>query len=140
MTHDSIVSKFICFEIICEVIVRINVIPSSSSFVMNGCHCRQFRQRILNQSGHTIVDDEFVIVKDSSIRLWELRIRGNHLPIHMISDSWTTQKEHVQKFVWNISIIFIYGLVHYHQNTKQIFVEFPVTKDTKPSNNNNDSS
>jgi hypothetical protein len=49
----------------------------------------------------------------------------------MISDSWTTQKEHVQKDVWNISIISIYGLVHYHQNTKQIFVEFPVTKDTK---------
>ncbi len=24
-----------------------------------------------------------------------------------------------------------YGLVHFHQNTKQIFVEFPVTKDTK---------
>jgi hypothetical protein len=49
----------------------------------------------------------------------------------MISDSWTTQKEHVQKDVWNISIIFIYGLVHYHQNTKHFFVEFPVTKDTK---------
>ncbi len=40
-------------------------------------------------------------------------------------------KEHVQKFVWNISVISIYGLVHYHQNTKQIFVSFPVTKDTK---------
>ncbi len=50
----------------------------------------------------------------------------------MISDSWTTQKENVQKFVWNISIISIlYGLVHFHQNTKQIYVEFPVTKDTK---------
>ncbi len=49
----------------------------------------------------------------------------------MISDSWTTQKEYVQKDVWNISIIFIYGLVHYHQNTKQMVVEFPVTKDTK---------
>ncbi len=50
----------------------------------------------------------------------------------MISDSWTTQKEHVQKDVWNIAIISMYGLVHYHQNTKQFFVEFPVTKDTKP--------
>jgi hypothetical protein len=49
----------------------------------------------------------------------------------MIPDFWTTQKEHVQKFVWNISIISLYGLVHYHQNTKQIFVGFPVTKDTK---------
>jgi hypothetical protein len=78
------------------------------------------------------VDDDFLFVKDSSIRLWELRIRGSHLLIHMISDSWTTQKEHVQKDVWNISIISMYGLVHYHQNTKQIFVEFPVTKDTKP--------
>jgi hypothetical protein len=77
------------------------------------------------------VDDEFLIVMDSSIRLWEFRIRGDHLPIHMISDSWTTQKEHVQKDVWNISIVSIYGLVHYHQNTKQIFPEFPVTKDTK---------
>jgi hypothetical protein len=48
----------------------------------------------------------------------------------MISDSWTTQKEHVQKDVWNIFIISMYGLVHYHQNTKQIFVGFPVTKDT----------
>ncbi len=37
----------------------------------------------------------------------------------MISDSWTTQKEHVQKDVWNISIIFIYGLVHYHQNSSR---------------------
>ncbi len=70
-------------------------------------------------------------VKDSSIRLWEHRIRGNHLPIHMISDSWTTWKEHVEKDVWNTSIISINGLVHYHQNTKKIFVEFPVTKDTK---------
>ena len=49
----------------------------------------------------------------------------------MISNSWTTQKEHVQKDVSNISIIFIHGLVHYHQNTKQIFVELPVIKDTK---------
>jgi hypothetical protein len=49
----------------------------------------------------------------------------------MISDSWTTQKEHVQKDVWDISIISIYGLVHYHQNTKHFFVEFPATKDTK---------
>ncbi len=78
------------------------------------------------------MDDEFLfVIKDSSIRLWELRIRGNHSLIHMISDSWTTQKEHVQKEVWNISIISIYGLVHYHQNTKQIFVGFPVTKDSK---------
>ncbi len=82
--------------------------------------------------GHTIVDDEFLIVKDSLIRLWELKIRGSHSPIHMISNSWTTQKEHVQKDVWNISIISIYGLVHYHQNTKQIFPDSPVTKDTKP--------
>ncbi len=85
----------------------------------------------MNWPGHTIVDDEFLFVKDSSIRLWELRIRGNRSPIHMISDSWTTQKEHVQKDVWDISIISIYGLVHYHQNTKQIFLGFPVTKDTK---------
>ncbi len=49
----------------------------------------------------------------------------------MISDSWTTQKEHVQKFVWDISIISMYGLVHYHENTKRIFVGFSVTKDTK---------
>jgi hypothetical protein len=49
----------------------------------------------------------------------------------MISDSWTTQKEHVQKDVWNFSIISIYGLVHYHQNTKQVFPDFPVIKDTK---------
>ncbi len=93
----------------------------------------------MNQSGHTIVDDEFLFVKDSSIRLWEHRIRGNHSLIHMISDSWTTQKENFQKDVWNIFIISIHGLVHYHQNTKQIFVEFPVTKDTKTLNNNNDS-
>jgi hypothetical protein len=85
----------------------------------------------LNWSGHTIVDDELLFVKDSSIRLWEHRIRGNYLPIHMISDSWTTRKENVQKDVWNISIISIYGLVHYHQNTKQIFVEFPVTNNTQ---------
>jgi hypothetical protein len=87
------------------------------------------------------MDDKFLFVKDGSIILWEQRIsespspnhriRGSHLQIHMISDSWTTQKEHVQKDVWNISIISMYGLVHYHQNTKQIFVEFPVTKDAK---------
>ncbi len=49
----------------------------------------------------------------------------------MISDSWIAQKEHVQKDVWNIYIISMYGLVHCHQNTKQIFVHFPVIKDTK---------
>jgi hypothetical protein len=77
------------------------------------------------------MDNEFLFVKDSLIRLWEFRIRGSLLPIHMISDSWNTQKEHVQKDVWNISIISIYDLVHYHQNTKQIVPDFPVTKDTK---------
>jgi hypothetical protein len=77
------------------------------------------------------VDDEFLIVNDGSIRLWKHRIRGNHLLIHMISDSWTAQKENVQKFVWNISIISIYGLVHLHQNTKELVIELPVTKDTK---------
>jgi hypothetical protein len=77
-----------------------------------------------------MVVDEFLFVDDGLIRLWELRIRGSQLPIHMISDSWTSQKEHVQKDVWN-SIISIYGLVHFHQNAKQFFVEFPVTKDTK---------
>ncbi len=93
----------------------------------------------MNWSDHTIVDDEFLIVKDSSLRLWEHKIRGNHLPIHMISNSLTTQKEHVQKDVWNISIISIYGLFYHHQNTKHIFVEFPVTKDKKTSNNTNNS-
>ncbi len=85
----------------------------------------------MNRSGHTIVDDEFLIVNDGLLRLWEHNIRGNYSLIHMISDSWTTEKENVQKFVWNISTISIYGLVHFIQNTKQIFVEFPVTKDTK---------
>ncbi len=83
----------------------------------------------MNRSGHTIVDDEFLFVKDISIRLWEHRIRGNHLLIHRISDSWTIRREHVQKDVWNISLIYMYGLVHYHQNTKHFLVEFSVTKD-----------
>jgi hypothetical protein len=43
--------------------------------------------------GHTIVDDEFLFVNDGSIRLWEHRIRGNHLMILMITDSWTFQEE-----------------------------------------------
>jgi hypothetical protein len=55
----------------------------------------------------------------------------NHSAMHMISDSWTIQKENVQNFVMNMSIITIYGLVCLHQNTKHFFVEFPVTKDTK---------
>jgi hypothetical protein len=85
------------------------------------------------------VDDELLFVNDGSVRLWEDRIRGNHLPIHMISDSWTTQKEHVQRDVGNISIISIYSVIHFHQNTKEFIVEFSVTKDTKPSKNINDS-
>ncbi len=83
----------------------------------------------MNRLGHIIVDDEFLFVKDGSIRLWEHRIRGYHLLIHMISDSWTTQKENVQRFVWNIFIIPKHGLVYFHQNTKQFFLEFPKTKD-----------
>jgi hypothetical protein len=71
----------------------------------------------MDQSGRTIVDDKFLFVNDGSIRLWEHKIRGNHLPIHMISVSWTTPKEHFHKEVWNISIIYIYGLLHFHQNT-----------------------
>jgi hypothetical protein len=47
----------------------------------------------------------------------------------MISDSWTTQKEIVQKFVWNTFIVSKHGLVYFHQNTKQFFLEFPETKD-----------
>jgi hypothetical protein len=77
------------------------------------------------------VDDEFLFGKDGLIRLLEHQIRGNHLAIHMISDSWTTQKEYVQKFIWSISRIAIYDLFHFHQNTKQFFVEIPVTKDAK---------
>ncbi len=125
------ITHFICFEITWEIIVRIDSIPSSSRFIINGWHCRQCGQGILNRSGHTIRDDEFLFVKDGLIRLWEHRIRGNHLAIHMISGSWITLKEYAQKFVWNISRIAMYGLVHYHQNTKQIFPYFPVTKDTK---------
>ncbi len=85
----------------------------------------------MNRSGHTIVNDKFLFVKDGLIRLWGHRIWGSHLHllIHMISDSWTTQKENVQKFVSNIFIISIYGLLYFHLNTKQIFVEFPNTKD-----------
>ncbi len=94
----------------------------------------------MNWLSHTIVDDEFLFAKDSSIRLWELWIRGNHLPIHMISDSWTTQKEHVQKDVWNISIIsiqadrgfakeecaqFLYLIMHYCILNRKIHYEFP---------------
>jgi hypothetical protein len=48
----------------------------------------------------------------------------------MISDSWTTQKEHDQKDVCTIFIISMYGLVHY-QHTKHFFLGIPVTKDTK---------
>ncbi len=125
------ITHFICLEITYEVIININSIPSSSRFGLNGWHCRQCGQGILNRLGHTIVDDQLLFVKGSLIRLWELKIRGNHSLIHMISYSWTTWKEHVQKDVWNISIISIYGLVHYHQNTKRILVGFPVTKDTK---------
>jgi hypothetical protein len=33
------------------------------------------------------------------------------------------------KVFWNIFIIYIHGLVYFHQNTKQFFVEFPKTKD-----------
>ncbi len=47
----------------------------------------------------------------------------------MISDSWTNQKENFQKFVWNTIIISIHGLVYFHQITKQILVEFSLTKD-----------
>ncbi len=83
----------------------------------------------MNQSGHTIVDDEFLFVKDGSIRLWEHRIRCYHLPIHMISDSLMTQMENVQKFVWNIFNISKHGLVYFHLNTKQNFVEFLKAKD-----------
>jgi hypothetical protein len=35
--------------------------------------------------------------------------------------------------------IFMYGLVHFHQNTNHFLVEFPATKDTKASNNINNS-
>jgi hypothetical protein len=80
---------------------------------------------------YSIVDDEFLFVKDGLIRLWKRRIRGPPLPIHMTSDSWNTQKENVQTFVWNLFIISIHGLVHFHQNTKKFYVEFPKTKDAK---------
>jgi hypothetical protein len=47
----------------------------------------------------------------------------------MIYESWSSQKENVHKLAWNIFIISIHGLVYFHQNTKHIFVEFPITKD-----------
>ncbi len=37
--------------------------PSSSRFVINGWHCRHCEQGILNWSGYTIVDDEFLFVR-----------------------------------------------------------------------------
>ncbi len=120
------ITRVICFEIIFEVIVSIDSISSSSRFVINGWHCRHCGQGILNWSGHTIVDDEFLFVQDGLIRLWEHRIRGSHSPIHMISDSWTIQKENDLRFVQNTFIISIHGLIYFHQNT---FVVFLVTKD-----------
>ncbi len=32
---------------------------------------------------------------------------------------------------WNIFVIFIHGLVYFHQNTKAVFKELPKTKDAK---------
>ncbi len=121
--------RFTRFEIIFEIIDSINSISSSSRFVINAWHCRHCVQGILNRLGHAIVNDKFPFVKYGSICLWEHRISGSHLPNHMIYHSRTTQKENVHKFVWNIFIISIYGLIYFHQNTKQIFVEFPKTKD-----------
>ena len=37
----------------------------------------------------------------------------------------------VKKLFWNIFIISIHGLVYFHQNTKDIFKEFPRTRDAK---------
>ncbi len=34
-------------------------------------------------------------------------------------------------FFWNIFIVSIHGLVYFHQNTKQVFKEFPKTIDAK---------
>ena len=44
-----------------------------------------------------------------------------------------------QKPFWNIFIISIHGLVYFHQNTKEVFKEYPKTKYAKPSNNINNS-
>ncbi len=68
------ITHFTRFEIIFEVMVSIDFIPSSSRFVINGWHCRNCGQGILNGSGHTIVDDKFLFVKDGLIRLWEHRL------------------------------------------------------------------
>ncbi len=76
------------------------------------------------------MDDKFLFVKDGLIRLWEQRINESPLLNHMDYDSRTTQKENVYKLFWNIFIISIHGRVYIHQNTMQIFVEFPETKDT----------
>jgi hypothetical protein len=37
----------------------------------------------------------------------------------------------LSNFFWYIFIIFIHGLVYFHQKTKEIFKEFPKTKDAK---------
>jgi hypothetical protein len=37
----------------------------------------------------------------------------------------------LSKKIWNIFIISIHGLVYFHQNTKEVFKEFPKTKDEK---------
>jgi hypothetical protein len=36
-----------------------------------------------------------------------------------------------QKRIWNIFIVFIHGLVYFHQNTKEVFKEFQKIKDAK---------
>ncbi len=108
-----------CFEIIFEIVVSIDLIPSISRFVLSAWHCRHCVQEILKQLGHSIVDDNFPFVKDGLMWLWEHRISCSYSLNHIIYESWSSQKKNVHKFVWNIFIIPIHDLVYFQQNTKQ---------------------
>ncbi len=84
----------------------------------------------MNRSGHSIVVDIFALFTKVLVRLLKIWRNVFASPHHMSYYSWTTQMEHFHEFFLNWGDSPINGLVSYNQNTKQIFVEFLVTKDT----------
>ena len=70
------------------------------------------------------IDGQLTVLFSSAARTF-------HTAANVTSRMCHSAFKFVKQLFWNIFIISIHGLVYFHQNTKQVFIEFPKTKDAK---------
>ncbi len=69
------------------------------------------------------IDGQLTLLFLSAVRIFHT---AANVTSHKCDSGYKLSKKN-----WNIFIISIHGLVYFHQSTKEVFKEFPKTKDAK---------